>query len=135
MRTIKFRGKCFDGKWVHSGNIRFKNDGSILIHTYSISPETLGQFVGIQDENRRDIYEGDIIEKTVRSGCSYSYIGIVVFSNGFFGIKGISDLVPPLSLFKQDALLDDKGDRVDVIYKYKVIGNIFDNPELLANHQ
>ena len=126
MREILFRGKWKNsGEWVY-GNL-FNPDkvdtptqiciGTYIARTcYEIDPETVGQFTGLTDKNGRKIFEGDIVERGGR-------IWLVEYSNkyGQFMIttyteKGISwsrsfDLIPPDWC--------------------EVIGNIYDNPELL----
>ena len=73
MRTIKFRGKRLDnGEWVY-GDLEIRRiDMRCFIHTYNddgtyfrqfeVIPETVGQFIGIEDNYNHDVYEGDIIE-------------------------------------------------------------------------
>ena len=72
MRTIKFRGKRVDNnEWVY-GNYVLDPQGKHRIYyqpfvdatsnTYHfVHPETVGQFIGLQDCNKIDIYEGDFI--------------------------------------------------------------------------
>jgi len=129
-RGIKFRGMILDGKWVY-GNLsiltqkvnnieagHYISNSIGLPFAYQIRPETVGQFTGLLDKNGKEIYEGDIIKvKTInwlvepinseeRDGDNY---GLCVSPNG----NG------------ENYFLDKS------ILSGEVIGNIYQNPELL----
>ena len=75
----------------------------------------LMQYTGLHDKNGKEIYEGDIVEIT--KPCVFDR-GVIVFINGCFGVKTKGNLL----------LLYYCGIEE---YKTKVIGNIYDNKELL----
>jgi uncharacterized phage protein (TIGR01671 family) len=94
------------------------DDGSLWSATAKIQ-----QFTGLLDKNGTDIYEGDIVTYTSINGKDYK--AEIVFS-------------PTLAAFILDTsrrhLLDDKyGDYYELHkdHSYEVIGNIFENNELL----
>lgn len=137
MRKIKFRAKMvgFDG-WVygHYVNCRYKDKletGHFIIKypdkQYEIYTSTLGQYTGLKDKNRKEIYEGDIVE------CEYeqrAFIAIVEFGN-------------PNSSYSWGWQLDKiKGDdfNTDILLwvetelegvECTIIGNIYENPKLI----
>ena len=130
MREIKFRGKSiltdewFYGDLVHSAD---KKRTAILVNdkdSYDeceVDPETVGQFTGLMDKNGKEIYEGDVI------GCHNPRIKHLIFYNekqGRFMAALNGDIEND---FVGVCGLDDSrwtGSK-------KVIGNVYDNPELL----
>lgn len=135
MREIKFRGKIKDNnEWIYGyfyekaqplQCIKSENDESEKRKCFIIFPgfadwnmprpmyqvevlhDTVGQFTGLKDREVKEVFEGDILE--FESG----YKDKVIYENGMFLLAG------------------------DYLYKSLrignpvVIGNIYDNPELL----
>lgn len=132
MRPIKFRGKTHgNGKWYY-GSLVYSDEINAAIHfqigsglvkrmdwVYVI-PETIGQFTGLYDCDGNKIYEGDIVELD-KDGLMY----VVKFWAGMFyaSVKECNDGI--FGGFPLHALTEHE-DR-----KCKIVGNIFDNPELL----
>ena len=123
MREHKNKAKRLDnGEWIEGyywqngcGNhfIRVILDcDKIVIQDYEIDPNTLCEFTGLTDKNGNMIWEHDIVAmKAYGGGKWYS---AVYYHKGKFAVDGsnyhFKDLAPST---------------------YEVIGNIFDNPELL----
>lgn len=79
----------------------------------------LMEFIGIKDQNNKKIYEGDIIDSKISyGGKSLQHRGIVVYKKEFasFATKNKGGV----TLFCKHLL-----------NTFKIIGNIFENPELL----
>lgn len=140
MRTIKFRARRKNGKWVVGNFINhfstyFKTEErhSIFLPkpendnggywVEDIDTETVGQFTGLYDCNGKEIYEGDLlvcdevpkILSEVYWNCSMSEFCFAVHTI----TEGIDYGTTPLG---------------DVLNKFKslhIVGNIHDNPELL----
>ena len=72
----------------------------------------LMQYTGLKDKNGKEIYEGDIVKST---SIGEEIISWVNFWDGYFTVEG-----------RGIAALAYK------TYEWEVIGNIYENPELLA---
>lgn len=131
MREILFRGKRLDnGEWVEGcyitdeqdsttayiGHI-FGVDGLMLVHDMDIvkvAPETVCQYTGLTDKNGRKIFDGDIIK----------------YSKKFFKIVWVVECAHfaayPLQENSWSPCMN-----VGTVKNVEVIGNIFDNPDLV----
>lgn len=122
MREYIFRGKTEDGEWVYGYVDTTAYKDLVVIHTdattYKVMPDTVGQYTGLDDANGDEIYEGDIVAST-----SGEFIYKVVYSKKFasFGLRR-----------KQDMFMHYFGEAMES-EDCEVIGNIYDNPELMEN--
>ena len=121
MRDIKFRvwdnerNAMFNSKSVDidffEGKIEITSDTIRYDEVYAdeIKDFELMQYVGCKDKNNKEIYEGDIVK-------TKEHIGQIIYSKGMF-------------------FIDVKGDFYLPVYNVsefmEVIGNIYENPELL----
>lgn len=80
--------------------------------SWEVIPETVGQFTGLFDKNGKEIYEGDI----------------VIFDNH---LQGISQVVYDYAGFNVDSKTYRTALRPMMNNHMRVVGNIYDNPELL----
>ena len=91
MREIKFRAKELDtGKWC-VGSIQPQR-GIVRLDAFwtyyfegLLDKKTLGEFTGLKDKNCVEIYEGDIVEKTMKYNSDIS-TGKVIFRDGKFEV-------------------------------------------------
>lgn len=134
-RKIVFRGKCapdtkYAGEWVTGGYVPLSegitpnNEGLIMRFlggnitiTYHVVPNTVGQFTGLQDSNGSDIYEGDILRKNDTNEI-YEILwdeDYLTFAYRKIGSSQNYALYTIARLLKHST----------------IIGNIYDNPELL----
>jgi len=136
MREIKFRGKTKDGEWVYGYVDATAYKDLVVIHseatTYEVLPETVGQNTGLEDANGNDIYEGDIV-KVHESPFEFTNIGIVVYdpTRARFHIQGEKRGRMFKSGFIKADTYRDGYCTVECKYDYIVVGNVYDNPELL----
>ena len=142
----KFRGKEIDtGKWVYGGlfkepappqcfektledkywivypNPKYMPDWNLpyqMVRT-DVDKDTIGQYTGLKDKNRKEIYEGDIVSFNLKSDSEGqpNITGYIEYQTTFSGYR----IMSLKGIFALDYNIKD----------IEVIGNIYDNPELL----
>lgn len=114
MREILFRGKrVIDGKWVESCcPLGEMHSGTV---TYDFISEIVCQYTGLTDKNGRKIFEGDIIKYNMSSG-----IGVIEWYHGAY-----------TGWYVDDTRMGKQQFTSEMWNECKVIGNIFDNPDLI----
>lgn len=134
MREIIFRGKRVDNnEWVEGFYVNvpehYKQEMSGKNYIVSINnglfmevvPESVSEYTGLTDKNGKKIFEGDIIAIDKDSIYYHTASGPVRTYKGMW-----------VSFYLPDA---HGGDCYDELYRInaerEVIGNIYDNPELL----
>ena len=118
-REILFRGKRMDnGKWAY-GFLSWNDSPrkrSYHINNDVVYTDTVGQFTGLTDKNGTKIFEGDIVKFYDDLEDEFAN-GIIVCNADFcsfcVSMKGHEDIM------------------LMVHWQYEVIGNIFDNKELI----
>ena len=122
MREIKFRSYNPRDMKMHYDITGFECDcqgdftGVFIDGAFFLKEEVyLMQYTGLHDKNGKEIYESDVVEITRQ--CIFER-GLVIFKNGCFFIKVKETLLP---------LYECEINK----FELKVIGNKFDNPELL----
>jgi uncharacterized phage protein (TIGR01671 family) len=130
MRTIKFRGKIVGtGEWTYGNLLVANNTYSIFdsesYATHEVTPESVGQFTEIYDSTDEEIYEGDIVRTTLISNISdtdYPKIKEVKF-HPWYGWRFGADYIRYGFSFESPEIKPKE--------RVEVIGNIYDNPNLL----
>lgn len=140
-REIKFRGKDPKGGWVKGYYLQDLTQGKMCSYIFNcpfyweVIPETVGQFTGLLDKNGKEIYEGDIVRKKEIGGYGYEYIGVVRYyeKDCRFGIDlTATDKFSKRGLFTDGKVQENDGYcTITYTLEYEVLGNVFDNPELL----
>ena len=144
MREIIYRGQRIDNKeWVYGYYAFNPKKGTHYILTWvghsvmcyeqgcftadhnEVIPETVGEYSGLKDCNGiTKLFEGDIVKADLDwppggKGCRDGVIGEVIFYRGMFCFTTI----PFIENISHRELHD--------CYNHKVIGNLWENPELL----
>lgn len=99
-----------------------------VVITHKVEPSTICQCTGLKDKNGKLIWESDVVKKefyTDYNNCANSeeYIGIVKFTGFAWVIETIRDKCTR-PIFEAMTYSED-------VKYFEVIGNVFDNPELL----
>lgn len=140
-REILFRGKRIDnGKWVY-GDLFHGKDGLYIQYwekgeyrSYEVSNKTVCQDTGLTDKNGAKIFDGDILAGSMypftHDGDRNYYAVVVWFENSpAFGIETAK--APESSVSGISAGNTDYMEGWDP-QCWEVIGNIYDNHELLS---
>lgn len=128
-REIKFRGKSqYNGNWIYGSLVNenmivqeidhLYDDGFALGKWDLVDPETVGQYTGLKDSSGNEIYEGDIVEYEGMKG------------NVFFNEESLQ-FVFETNLGGYEFKNGQRYDEYPEYGTYKVIGNIYEHPELL----
>lgn len=136
MREIKFRGLTIpEGQWITSDEEFHKvylnyAEKAAQINVRWVKYDSVSEFTGLKDKSGKEIYEGDKVSYQLFPGNQEKDIGTIIYRSGGFVIKtdhihsgdkariGGPDYLPLGPMVKNEK-------------EVEVIGNIYENPELL----
>lgn len=138
MREILFRGQTrkkgekvridgtpIESNWVYGCGVFVANDDRAIIYQsepefkkHTVYCETVCQYTGINDINGNKIFEGDIVHCKSRTDRANMFVS---FKDGKFVMELCEE-------FKENI----RGHYQIECFDKEVIGNIYDNPELLG---
>lgn len=134
-RGILFRGKRVDnGEWVYGNYHNHSSEKSISFYKvfvgtpmtmYAVTPDTVGQYTGLKDKNGTRTFEGDIIKQVI----PHNLVRPLTFTVNW--CEECAMFVLPCitnGAFESDFTVM-RSDEIEII------GNIYDNPELLKGEQ
>lgn len=150
MRKVKFRAKFInkdrtfpEDRWVYGSYLEHIGTIQDQYQDFDVEVNTLGQFTRLVDKNGTEIYEGDIVKFNNQTGK-------IVFEYGSFGVgieegidyERLEDFMRENLYNSFDGTFNDNFLPLFEIYynlnnvdgyidEVEVIGNIYDNPELL----
>lgn len=152
MRELLFSGKSIkNGEWVTGKgvDVNWKDayiiipqiDGTVGwcgVDEIEVDPTTICQYTGLKDKNEKKIFEGDIVEFESHGYMTITKKGEVVFYEGGYHIKWIDErhkthgfCYEKYHRIGEVGKWQDMGASGEITYTYEVIGNIYDNSELL----
>jgi uncharacterized phage protein (TIGR01671 family) len=109
MREIKFRAW---NKWADRNEMAYFNLDTCMLDTLAYNAPIM-QYTGLKDKNGKEIYEGDVVNRSFPGGVEFK--GTVKFYECAFWIDNGKQSV---GLFSE-------------IDEITILGNIYENPELL----
>mgnify|MGYP002769824238 CR=1 FL=1 len=128
MREITFKGKRVDNEeWVYGFLTKMWGKYHIIDENnenvaYEIIPGTVGQYTGLTDKNGKKIFEGDIVKTTSVIGKNIYEVCFSEARRGWF----------PFACGDGCGCCEDEVECPEYV---EIIGNIYDNKEILEDKE
>lgn len=129
MREILFRGKeILSNKWIYGLFAKIKKHGNrklaTMSHQYGVQEvwhDTIGQYTGLKDNEGKKIFEGDIVEASIYADEKPAALEVYQHNGCYIIDYEDSDANFTLIGWFGGSL--------------KIIGNKFENPDLLSKNE
>ena len=122
LRKIVFRAKCKDnGDWVYGSYIANYNNNDWIVQDgdfFAVDSDTVSQFTGFYDKDGKAIYEGDILHYASTKVVYVVCYSIIRCSFYLVCLNNVDEII-------------FKNSWIGVNVYGNVVGNKYDNPELL----
>lgn len=125
-REIKYRAKEYgkEGVWAYASSLSELSDLFYGCSDGQLDSKTLTEFTGLCDKNGKEIYEGDICL------CEICNNWDMEFNKEQIQVKFSSGAFCPVYLDGREFC--DEEERPIRYKNFKVLGNVWENPELLT---
>lgn len=110
-------------KMTDMNKVFYANGEETYIQNFEPVDADIMQYIEVKDEDEKEIYEGDIVERTDRTPVTQMYgktvIGVVDFTNGSFVLN------------TDEGAYSINNNKLSNMCSYRILGNIYKNQELL----
>ena len=151
MREIKFRAWHKEKKIISEvlgidilhKEIFFSNGDVDYCEISDFKYIELMQYTGMKDVTEKEIYEGDVV-KLIHTGIEISadrledlkrFVGIIKYENGIFKIVKTEKSLIESKYFEMEQKKVSEIFIYSKLYDLEVVGNIYENPELLGENK
>ena len=110
-------------KMTDMNKVFYANGEETCIQNFELVDADIMQYIEVKDEDGKEIYEGDIVERIDRTPVAQMYgktvIGAVGFTNGSFVLN------------TDEGAYSINNNKLSNMCSYRILGNIYENQELL----
>lgn len=122
---VRLDGSPVPSNWVYGGILPNSNGGDFAViyqqepefEKFPVYADTVCQYIGFTDKNNKKAFEHDVVKVYLED--NVYEIGQIVWSNDGARFKFVSSET------------DGSSFGIDYTCKFEIIGNVFDDPELL----